>query len=171
MNDQDRILISSFSTDLGWMGLALRDSVVQQLKFGFASEPKLLHAFDFDFDVTNAKGQLREWKSTLQRYASGKPADLSMIAIDLKSYTPFQSKVLTKCRQIGYGKTLTYGQLAEKAGSPNAARAVGSAMKRNRYPLIIPCHRVVASNGIGGYSAGDGCKIKAKLLALEGVRY
>lgn len=171
MNDQDRILVSSFSTDLGWMGLALRDGVVQQLKFGFDSEVHLLRSFELDFDLAKPKGQLRKWQSVLKRYAAGRKEDLTIIDVDLKSYSPFQTKVLKNCRKIGYGKTLTYGQLAEKVGSPNAARAVGTAMKSNRYPLIIPCHRVVASSGIGGYSAGDGIQIKRDLLALEGVRY
>ena len=169
MNIPRDLRVISFPTDLGWMGLALRGSVVHQLKFGFPSEPQLLHAFEFDIEVGKANSQLRKWRVALQRFASGREQDLSGIDVDFTTYSPFQCKVLKTCRKIGYGKTLTYGQLASQSGSPNAARAVGTAMKQNRYPLIVPCHRVVASNGIGGYSAASGISLKKKLLAMEGV--
>lgn len=165
------IKLISFPTELGWMGLALSGSVVQQSKFGYETEPQLLHAFDCHFELGKVDRQLQKWRSSLQRYAEGRKQDLSEIAVDLKSYSKFQSKVLNACRKIGYGKTMTYGQLADNSGSPNAARAVGTAMKNNRYPLIVPCHRVVASNGIGGYSAGEGIKIKMMLLELEGASF
>ena len=171
MREYCEIKLVSFPTELGWMGLALNGSVVQQLKFGYQSEPQLLLAFNCHFNLGKFDRQLKKWRSSLQRYAEGQKQDLSDIAVDLGSYPKFQSTVLSTCRKIGYGMTMTYGQLAEKSGSPNAARAVGTAMKNNRYPLIVPCHRVVASNGIGGYSAGEGIRIKTMLLELEGVSY
>ena len=166
---EKRLAIVSFPTDLGWMGLALRGAIVHQLKFGFHTEPQLLRSFETDFDDISTNTQLNKWKSCLQKYASGKRQDLSLIPIDLDSYPPFQKRVLESCRKIEYGQTLTYGQLAKRAGSVNAARAVGTAMKNNRYPLIVPCHRVVASSGIGGYSAASGVSLKQVLLRMEGV--
>lgn len=80
--------------------------------------------------------------------------------------TSFQKKALRYVARIPYGKTRTYGEIARSIGSPGAARAVGSANARNNLPLVIPCHRVVATNGLGGY--GGGLPLKKKLLKLEG---
>lgn len=80
--------------------------------------------------------------------------------------TPFQRAVWNQLQQVPYGTTLSYGELAELAGYPNAARAVGSAMAKNPLPILIPCHRVIASNGqLGGYTGG--LQIKTFLLNLE----
>jgi len=89
--------------------------------------------------------------------------------------TAFQRRCWTICRNIPRGRTLTYGEVAKRAGSPGAARAVGQAMRSNPIPLIVPCHRVVATNGLGGYAGTDRsadarCKRKAGLLELERVR-
>lgn len=75
--------------------------------------------------------------------------------LDLAGCTPFQRKVYAVLRKVPAGKTITYGELAKRAGYPSAARAVGTAMKKNRLPLVIPCHRVLpAGGGLGEYSAG-----------------
>jgi len=81
------------------------------------------------------------------------------------SGTPFQREVLRQVARIPYGKTRTYGEIAASIGKPKAFRAVGSANGRNRLPLIIPCHRVVATSGLGGY--GGGLDMKRKLLEME----
>ena len=82
--------------------------------------------------------------------------------------TTFQEAVWTALRGVPAGEVVTYGELARRAGYPRAARAVGSAMRANPLPLLIPCHRVVASDGIGGY--GGGLELKRALLAAEGVQ-
>ncbi len=84
--------------------------------------------------------------------------------VDLSHLSPFEQKVLTQTRKIKYGKTITYSELAEKIGS-RAYRAVGNALRKNPVPIIIPCHRVVAKKGMGGYS--QGLEIKTRLLELE----
>ena len=76
--------------------------------------------------------------------------------------------MIDACRAIPRGETLTYGQLAAKAGYPGAARAVGQVMARNCLPLLIPCHRVVGSNGLHGFSAPGGLATKQRLLEIEG---
>jgi O-6-methylguanine DNA methyltransferase len=81
--------------------------------------------------------------------------------------TPFRKEVLFEVARIPYGETRTYKELAVTLGRPKAARAVGSANARNPLPLIIPCHRVVAGNGLGGY--GGGLDMKRRLLRLEGA--
>jgi methylated-DNA-[protein]-cysteine S-methyltransferase len=92
--------------------------------------------------------------------------DLSWL--DWSNISPFHRQVLEQCAQIPTGKTLTYGELAARAGSPRAARAVGSAMARNRWPLIIPCHRVLGTDGrLTGYSGTGGIETKRRLLGLE----
>lgn len=86
----------------------------------------------------------------------------------MKNYPSFYVKVWKECFKIPAGKTLTYGELAKKVGSPKAARAVGGAMRNNPWPPIIPCHRVVGSTGkMHGYSAVGGIKLKEKMLEYE----
>jgi O-6-methylguanine DNA methyltransferase len=78
---------------------------------------------------------------------------------------PFAKRVLRLLAKVPYGQTITYGELARRAGCPGAARAVGNVMAHNRVPILLPCHRVVAKNGPGGFSAGKGWK--KFLLNLE----
>jgi len=90
--------------------------------------------------------------------------------IPWKHFSEFERKVYRALLKVTAGKTVTYGGLAKKAGYPGAARAVGSAMRKNPFPILIPCHRVVKSGGtIGRYSRG--MTIKRKLLLHEGVSY
>ena len=87
-----------------------------------------------------------------------------------ESLSAFQRMVLTTLAdEVAYGETVSYGELAEMVGRPGAARAVGTTMARNPVPFLIPCHRVVAANGIGGYGggAGGGVDLKRALLRLE----
>ena len=90
------------------------------------------------------------------------------IHIVLDGQTDFTIIVLNACRKITFGQTRSYGQLAKTAGRSKAARAVGTALGKNPLPLIIPCHRVIYSNGgAGGFSAFGGVKLKERMLALE----
>ena len=87
---------------------------------------------------------------------------------DLGSLTPFQRKVLEAVKTIPSGETRSYKWVAGRIGNPKAARAVGQSLKKNPYPGIIPCHRVIRSDGkLGGYSKGT--QKKKKLLKKEGV--
>jgi methylated-DNA-[protein]-cysteine S-methyltransferase len=88
--------------------------------------------------------------------------------IDFTGATRFQKDVLFTLRSVPPGITVTYGELARLSGYPNAVRAVGGAMKRNKTPIFVPCHRVIAAGSkLGGWSGAPGWK--EKLLALEGV--
>ena len=87
--------------------------------------------------------------------------------LDLSSGTPFQVSVWRELLKIPYGNVKTYSEIAERIGSPRATRAVGNAVGANPIPIIVPCHRVVGANGLGGYSCG--IEIKKKLLQIEGV--
>lgn len=90
------------------------------------------------------------------------------IPIILDGFSSFCSSVLTACRDIRFGQTTSYRRLAQKVGRASAVRAVGGALAKNPLPLIIPCHRVVYSNGkIGGFSAPGGITLKKRMLELE----
>ena len=101
----------------------------------------------------------------LTDYLLGKSCNLHLIPVVLSGLSKFSSRVLKVLRDItGCGETITYGELAMRAGT-GSPRAVGQAMRRNPIPIVIPCHRVVARNGIGGYSVG--LHWKKFLLKLE----
>jgi methylated-DNA-[protein]-cysteine S-methyltransferase len=104
---------------------------------------------------------------SLEAYFMGGTTDLSKYRLSLDGVTAFQRSVLEVIRTIPAGETMTYGEVADKAGKPGAARAVGNVMAMNPIPLILPCHRVVASNGLGGFTGG--LDLKKKLLKLEGA--
>ena len=90
------------------------------------------------------------------------------IYLNLDGLSSFSISVLKACRKIENGRMITYGQLAKKAGRPKASRAVGSVMAKNPMPLIIPCHRIIRSDGkMGGFSAPGGITLKNKMLELE----
>jgi len=90
------------------------------------------------------------------------------IPLALDGFSSFGISVLTACRVIEFGQTISYGQLAKKSGRPNASRAVGSVLAKNPLPLLIPCHRVVRSDGkLGGFSAPGGVTLKMKMLEFE----
>jgi methylated-DNA-[protein]-cysteine S-methyltransferase len=104
------------------------------------------------------------------RYAEGASVGFAEVALDLVETPPFHRAVYHAMRDVSWGQTTTYGALAAAAGSPGSARAVGQAMARNPWPLIVPCHRVLASGRrMGGFSAHGGTVTKQRLLMLEGV--
>jgi len=107
----------------------------------------------------------------LQAYLAGRRTAFDL-PLDLRMTREFQRQVLMAALKIPRGSVATYGQIASRIGRPRAARAVGQALGHNPLPIIIPCHRVLASDGsLGGYSGRDGVRTKARLLELEGVRY
>jgi methylated-DNA-[protein]-cysteine S-methyltransferase len=176
-----RTYIAPFLTELSWMAVAWRDDELEGNAFGHASRrsaelslariPGLPQSF-CRIDVDNQAGELPAWVTDLidklRRYAEGEPVDFSSAPLALNHLTSFARHVVGACRRIPWGQTRSYGELAAECGSPGAARAVGSVMAKNRYPLIVPCHRVLAAGGeLGGYSAPDGLKMKERLLAME----
>jgi O-6-methylguanine DNA methyltransferase len=103
-------------------------------------------------------------------HLGGELRDFHDVPLDLSAVGDFPRRVYAAARMIPAGRTATYGEIAERAGAPGEARAVGRALGANPIPLIIPCHRVVdASGGLRGFSARGGTLTKGKLLALEGV--
>jgi O-6-methylguanine DNA methyltransferase len=100
-------------------------------------------------------------------YFEGRPVALDF-PLDLPEASAFELKVYRALQKVGYGQVQTYGWLAEQVGSPAGARAVGAALSKNPVPLIVPCHRIVRSDGsLGGFSAAGGAKLKKWMLELE----
>jgi methylated-DNA-[protein]-cysteine S-methyltransferase len=102
----------------------------------------------------------------IKAYFAGKPVSFDDVELDLSWMTGFQAAVAAALRAIPYGETVTYGELAAIAGHPNAQRAAGTFCAQNRFPLLIPCHRVVAADGLGSYGS-LGLSYKRRLLELE----
>lgn len=164
-----RCVLVVLHSPLGWMALVGQGEVLRQLVFGYASAQAAVAALDQTLVESSTRGT---WNPSLVRrllaYAAGRPTDFSDVQIDPGPLGAFQRRVIQHCRRIPYGKTLSYGQLAAKAGSSRAARAVGNCMAANRMPLVVPCHRVLPASGRPGhFSAPGGVKMKKRLLALE----
>ena len=101
----------------------------------------------------------------------GQPSDLSAIALDMDGVPPFQRRVYEVARAIAPGATRSYGDIAGQLGEPGAARDVGEALGQNPFPIIVPCHRVLAAGGkLGGFSANGGMATKLRLLSIEGAQ-
>ncbi len=99
---------------------------------------------------------------------NGDNVDLSDVPLDMAHVSPFNRRLYEAIRTIQPGQTRTYGDIAGDLGEPGGARAVGRAMGQNPWPIIVPCHRVVAANGkTGGFSAHGGVSTKLRLLAIE----
>jgi methylated-DNA-[protein]-cysteine S-methyltransferase len=101
-------------------------------------------------------------------YFEGGAVEFADVAIDADGWTPFQRDVVAAMRRVPYGEVVSYSDLARLAGHPRAQRAAGTVCARNRFPLIVPCHRIVSSDGLGSYP-GLGLDYKRRMLALEGV--
>jgi len=187
-----------FGTHLGWFGLLGREERLTRLTFGHATEDqardellrrlteqtRVAHQFRSREGSQENEGEhgsetpasepWREfdWNPDLRRdleaYAAGERVEFDGHKLDLPQQTPFQARVQRETRRVGYGQQATYAEIAARVGSPGAARAVGTVMSSNRIPLLIPCHRIIASNGgLGGYSAPQGVLLKRQLLEME----
>ena len=160
-----------FDTDLGPMFLSWEKNRLVRLQYGSGSRD-LLRTFDgVDREIVAVGSPaMRQARQQITRFASGHDVSLAGIPLDMRGRTEFQTKVLTECRKVNWGSVVSYGDLAGRIGKPRAARAVGSVMRLNQHPLVVPCHRVIAANGrLGGYSADEGVDTKARLLLREGV--
>lgn len=157
-------------TETSWGSFGVVFDATEQIVATFLPQPKekirRLIAANHPRSVEATKG-IESFCKQIRDYFE-RQKSLSAVTINLSAVPDFRRKVLEACRRIPFGATASYADLARAAGSPGAARAVGSAMARNPLPLIIPCHRVLASDGtIGGFSSPDGIQQKERLLLLE----
>ena len=139
---------ASFKTELGWISVKKKSDIIFSLSFGKTNKIS---------NFTNIKNQINS-------YALGK---LKSFKIDYHfEGTPLQKKIWKELSKIKYGEVITYGQIAKKVGT--SPRYVGNVCGQNKLLLIIPCHRVIRSDGkLGGFSGRGGIKLKKKLLILE----
>jgi len=158
-----------FKTNLGWMALVLRSKGIERLIFGYDTQSALREHLLQILPVTNIKKNVdHTYVQSLMDYAKGVQVSFKKFQLLPFATTDFQSQVYKKTLAIPYGKSVSYKELATKAKRPNAARAVGNIMSQNLIPIIIPCHRVIASDGsLGGYTSPKGVKLKQRLLDLE----
>lgn len=161
-------------TPMGWVGIMgstkglkklvlpekRREDVLKQLNKFLQSGTKLIWAENIFLSLIEK----------IKDYFDGKICRFNNVKVDFSNYTLFQKNVLLRTREIPYGATRTYKWIAEQSGYPRAYRAVGGAMKVNPVPLIIPCHRVIGSQGgLTGFSATGGISLKRRMLTLEGI--
>lgn len=156
-------------TDLGWVGLVLSPSGLRGTTLFHKSRDEALRAVLALGARDEARAEeLGDLPNRLRRYARGEQVSFSD-SLDFADTTPFRRAVWQATQEIPRGQTRSYGWLAERVGRPGAARAVGQAMATNPWPIVVPCHRVVTSDGgLGGY--GGGLDMKERLLRLEGAR-
>jgi methylated-DNA-[protein]-cysteine S-methyltransferase len=123
---------------------------------------------DTSGDPVPLAGMSRDLVPRLRAYFAGAQDDFSDVDLDLSELTPFARALALALRAVPLGEVVTYGELAALAGRPGAARAAGTFCAHNRLAVFIPCHRVVAASGLGGYGS-LGSSYKRRLLALEHV--
>jgi methylated-DNA-[protein]-cysteine S-methyltransferase len=163
-----------FETALGWMGIAWTDAGAACIQLPEGSRDATARRLRARAAHAAADGHGRPaWLGgairRLTRHLSGEPQSFHDVPLDAAAVPPFHAEVYAVCRGIAPGTTQTYGELARTLGRPGAARAVGQAMARNPFPIVVPCHRVLASGGKpGGFSAYGGLVTKERLLLLEG---
>ncbi|WP_326637219.1 methylated-DNA--[protein]-cysteine S-methyltransferase [Streptosporangium sp. NBC_01755] len=158
----------SVATQLGDMVVAVTEEGVVSVGWGDpeafrtrALERLRLDEVDDPVRTAGAVGELGD-------YYAGR-LKVFEVPVDWRLTSPVQRRVLgTLYETVPYGKAVTYGELAARSGTGVPARAIGSIMGANPIPVIVPCHRVVAGNGLGGFSGGEGVESKRWLLTLEG---
>jgi methylated-DNA-[protein]-cysteine S-methyltransferase len=158
-----------FKTKLGWFGLLSGSTgLIRSCLPVEDKEAVQRHLLKGIEGAVFDKKPFFSVEKAVKAYYEGNKVDFSDIQVDLEVFTPFQRHVLAALRNVSYGNTITYGQLAKLAGSPKAARAIGGVMAKNPLPLIIPCHRVIGSNGSPtGFSAPGGIQTKLHMINLE----
>ncbi|WP_457935942.1 methylated-DNA--[protein]-cysteine S-methyltransferase [Mesorhizobium sp. 10J20-29] len=164
-------------TPLGFIGLAWTGQGLRRLCLPDTSRAvveRRLSRHDTDTMPVGTAHVGPEWLEELMRgicsYANGENTDFADVPLDLAGIDAFRVAVYAAARKLRFGETVTYGELAARAGHPGLARETGAALGSNPVPLVVPCHRILAAGGkIGGFSAPGGAASKARMLALEGV--
>jgi len=163
-----------FETAIGRCGIAWHDRGIVRIALPEASEAALRHRLTRDaaaepvVDLAPVPA-IEAAIALIVQHVGGEPAALDTIDLDLAIVPDFHREVYEAARRIPSGRTVSYGALATALGKPGTARAIGQAMGKNPWPIVVPCHRVLAANyATGGFSAHGGVETKARLLAAEG---
>ncbi|MGI6037890.1 MAG: methylated-DNA--[protein]-cysteine S-methyltransferase [Limnochordia bacterium] len=153
------VVVVHFPTIWGWMSIEYGPRGLKRITFPAPQDGRR---------EGNCPEHISQFIAECQRYFAGQGRGFSPIDIDIDHLPPFSRRVLRECGAIPYGRVVTYKELAQRVGSPQAARAVGQVMAHNPLPILIPCHRVIGSDGrLTGF--GGGLTLKKRLLRLEGL--
>jgi O-6-methylguanine DNA methyltransferase len=161
-------------TAIGWCGLAWGERGLVGVQLPEASEARTRARMRRRFpDAPEAPPPPRVQRAIdgIVALLRGEAIDLSAVALDMAGVPPFDRRVYEVARTILPGATLSYGEIAARLSAPGEARAVGEALGQNPFPIVVPCHRVLAAGGkVGGFSANGGIATKLRLLSIEGAR-
>ena len=162
-----------FDTPIGPCGLVWRGTHIAgvQLPENIPAQTRarIIERFP-GIDESAPRGAAKRARDAVMALLDGRARDLRNIALDTRGITPFRQRVYAAARAIAPGETLSYGELAKRLDKPGASRAIGQAMGANPFPIIVPCHRVVAAGGkAGGFHAAGGVTTKAYMLRIEGA--
>jgi methylated-DNA-[protein]-cysteine S-methyltransferase len=162
--------VALFPTEIGECGIAWGDGGVTAATLPHARRDLTLAALRRRAAGPEAAPppEVERAIELVRRLLAGEPVDLTGVELDMDGLDGFDRRVAEVARTIAPGETLTYGDVAKRAGAPGEAREVGAAMGRNRFAPIVPCHRVVAAGGkLGGFSAPGGVETKLAMLEIE----
>lgn len=165
----ETLAFGTVETVLGRLLVAATETGVVSLHFRDTPAARARTAEAAGLPVVEAPERLAPALSELRDYCAGDLKEFG-VAIDWRLTSDVQRRVLTTLYEsVPYGQVVTYGELGDRSGTGLHAQVVGQVMGSNPVPLIVPCHRVVASDGLGGYSGGSGVEVKRWLLMLEGA--
>ena len=159
-----------FKIEWGYFGFAAVEKGLILAHLPINDKTRLTQELLVDFPGARLdKNLFKKVQQQIVAYFEGQHIDFDPdLPLIYQGCSDFKISILTACRKVRFGQTISYSRLAEKAGFPRAARAVGGVMGDNPVPLIIPCHRVLTCQGqIGGFTAEGGTKLKKKMLELE----
>jgi len=160
-----------FLTAWGWAGFASDQKGLRIFILPEERKEDVLFEIRKELKCNNLFEDNRGWESLIKKvkeYYTGKKVDFIDYQVNLDNYTNFQKDILQTVRKIPYGEIRSYKEAAEVTGYPRAYRAVGNTMRNNSLPLIIPCHRVIKSDGsLGGFSGKESVALKKKMIDLE----
>ncbi len=160
-----------FLTAWGWAGFASDQKGLRIFILPEERKEDVLFRIRKELKCNNLFEDNRGWESLIKKvkeYYTGKKVDFIDYQVNLDNYTNFQKDILQTVRKIPYGEIRSYKEAAEVTGYPRAYRAVGNTMRNNSLPLIIPCHRVIKSDGsLGGFSGKESVALKKKMIDLE----
>lgn len=163
-----QLLFRTICTAQGHVGFVVSQRGLRRVYLPYRNVSSLKRAIRADApDAAEDPNLMPAFAAALEHYFAGEPVEFD-IPLDGREWSSFELDVWQACRRIAYGQTRSYKHLAEHVGRPGGARAVGVAMSRNPCPIVVPCHRVVKSDGsLGGFSSPGGVDQKRKLLEME----
>jgi O-6-methylguanine DNA methyltransferase len=173
IKSEQNMHIAPFDTSIGTCGIAWNMVGIAGINLPEATPGILLQRLHERFEGATESApstKVQRVIKQIQALLSGKAVNFNAVSLDMHGVPEFHQRVYELVRTIPAGSTLSYGEVAQRLGKPGAARAVGQAMGRNPFPIIVPCHRVVAANGkLGGFTASGGSSTKLRLLQVESV--